>query len=529
MIRSLVGIRLRAMFAGMTGKRADRRGAPSSGRIVLIILLSAFIGLVFAYMSFFFGLTLALICIPNGQEWLMYGFFLFVAFTIVFIFSIFETKNELFDCKDNDLLLSLPIAPEKIVLARVLTVLLYNYAEAAIVLLPAFVAFSLCGASMLYFAGGLLCFLVLPLAATALSCVFGYLMALISRRFRHKNILTVVLSAAFIAAYFFLYTRFLGSVGDEITQEQLEALMRALAFLRPLGEAAMWRPLPLILFLLTGIGVSVLTWWIISRSYLRIATDQRGSARTEYRARTLRQRSAFAALTHKEFARFFSSPTYMLNAGFGLFLSVIATVFFLLRRDSLTALLQQTDIPFSVLLPALVCSAGVFFSAMNFQSAAAVSLEGKNLWIVRCAPVRARTILFAKMMPQFTLTVCVNAVCGSVCLVALGAPWYYFPLLLVSLSTATLLFCAFGICMNVVFPRFDFINDAQPVKQSVSCFLVSLIQMLYAGVCAALTGVFGCITSGAAALALVCVLHVGLGAMCMALVCVPCAGRFDRL
>ena len=125
MIKALTLIRLRAMIGSLGAKGKDG-GVKPSGRwkILGISLLFLYLGGVFAYLSGSMAVMLAPVTIAMDMGWLYFTLFNTAAFTMIFLFSIFETKSELFECKDNELLLSMPIKPRDIILSRIFTVLI---------------------------------------------------------------------------------------------------------------------------------------------------------------------------------------------------------------------------------------------------------------------------------------------------------------------------------------------------------------------------------------------------------------------
>lgn len=52
----------------------------------------------------------------------------------------------------------------------------------------------------------LLTLLILPLLSLALTCVLGWLIALISSKMRNKSLISIILSLGFLGGYFYLYS-----------------------------------------------------------------------------------------------------------------------------------------------------------------------------------------------------------------------------------------------------------------------------------------------------------------------------------
>lgn len=120
--------------------------------------------------------------------------------------SVFNTYASLYQAKDNDLLLSMPIPSGKILLVRLSGVYAIGLMYEVIVMIPTLVVWFMTVPGN---AAGVICSLLIPLVLSVvvlvLSAVLGWVVALISGRLKHKNIVVVILSLVFIAAYYYCY------------------------------------------------------------------------------------------------------------------------------------------------------------------------------------------------------------------------------------------------------------------------------------------------------------------------------------
>ena len=171
MVKKLLSIRLRATFlAAVSGKSKNGEEARvSKKKIALFAFLYAFLAIMFFALVFLLAFPLGTVLIANGGENLYFGLFMILSFTAVFMLSIFETKSELFECKDNDLLFSMPIKPGDIMFSRIFAVLFYNYLIELIIMIPVIVSYAILGGKPLGIPGGIYVLMTLPAVATALS------------------------------------------------------------------------------------------------------------------------------------------------------------------------------------------------------------------------------------------------------------------------------------------------------------------------------------------------------------------------
>ncbi len=486
MIKRLISIRLRAAFLGtLTGK--DKNGNPkgqiSTGRIVGYTLLYTFLALIFLFAVFSMAMGAGVLLLPAGAADCYFGIFMLLSLTVIFIFSIFETKSELFDCKDNELLLALPIRSGAIVLSRIFTVLIYNYIIEAIIAVPVTVVYLIFDGNILGVLGSIIVALLIPLLATALASGVGYLVALIARRMKHKTLVTTLLSMLFLGGYFFLYFGILGSSDDGFgeTDEQLAIILSALRPFGVIGSAQLLSPVPLLLFVFVCAAASFLAYYFIQKNYIRIITETRGADKRVYVEKRSSKKSAVSAIVRKEFSRIFSSSAILLNGASGVIFLGILVIFLAVERDMLTSLiLDLTGGTSSVAMTlAPVCIAATVASlAMIMFSASSLSLEGRNLWIIKSIPVSERDIIIAKTLPNIIISSVLGVVCGVSLLIITGFDIVCAVFYILTPITASIAFSFMGTVLNVAKPKFDYINETQAVKQSFPVFISTMVGML---------------------------------------------------
>ncbi len=488
MIKTLIKHRLRSVFGTMTtrSKKGPRKATPTQLLILGLVYLLA--GGSFVFISTMAAIMLGSVLIPFGASWLYYAMFFIAAFSLIFIFSIFETKAELFDCKDNDLLLSMPIKPKDITLSRISIVLLYNYIEVFIIMLPCIIYYGIKSGDAVGVFGGLFVTLLIPIIATSLASFVGYLVAYITKKLKKNNFFIVALCIAFLVLYF---------VGYEVVLAKLELFLAnveaaggvaksELLFLYHLGCAALFQPVSTLILVAATAALGVVTYLIISRNYIKIITANIKSG-TKYKSADLGEKSPLSALVSKDIRHFFSSPTYMLNTGLGLIFEVMVGVLAIVKMDTLKMLAQalfgaaSDATPEIVIIPIMI-GALVLFAGFNTMSACSISLEGKNLWIIRTVPVRELDVLHSKIISQIIITLPPSLIASVLFIIASSAPIEYWAFYIIIPTLALTFSAILGTVINVLLPKLEFTNEAEPIKQSFSVFVTMMIQMLLGAV-----------------------------------------------
>ena len=537
MIKLLVKNRIKSVLASIVGREKGGKTVKASmGKIILFAFLYLYIAVVFVGLSAMMAFSLGAVLIPMGASWLYYGIFMLATLSVVFIFSIFETKSELFEGKDNELLLSMPIRPRDVVASRVSIVLIYNYLETLIVMAPAIVAYAIFSSGdPVGIIGGVAVALLLPLFATALASAVGYLVAMITRRMRKNSFVTLAISLAFLALYMLGYTylmngmeEFLENVGNNVAQ--IGENVRILYYL---GSSALLSPIPLCLLAAVCIGAAAIAYYLISRSYVKLVTDVRGAKRAQYREKKSNQKSALFALIRKEFKKFISSSTYMLNSAIGLVFEVVLAVVAVINKSAISEALElfseELGISGSDFIAPLMVVAILLMGSMNTMSASALSLEGNNLWILKSLPLSAKEVLLSKALPQIIITAPPALFASVMMIIATEASLVYVPFLIIIPQIANVAFAVFGLVINVAFPKFSFDNDAQPIKQSLAVFITMMSQMLLMVIIAIACVALTMLGLGLLSLVLVFVLLSVLAVVITALLLTLCARRYEAL
>ncbi len=481
MLKVLLKNRINSIIGTILGKGRDKKIRKASrGRKIGTILGLAFAFAIALAYVIFFEIMLADMVLPE-LPWLYFGIFTLVSFALTFFLSIFETKSELFECKDNDLLLSMPIRSRDILASRLIIVLLYNYLSDLLFMVPAVIIYGIYTADVVGIIGGALVTLIIPFLTSSLSCGVGYIVAKLSKKFKSKTLMSVIFFLVFFGLYIFFIEYAMEGIGTFI--EGLLMLGDPNAgmdtFIYKIGMISLLKPLNFLLFVISTILIFVISFVVISVSYSKLLSTSDKTRKYKYVRRDLVSSSAFMTLIKKEFKRLFSSSTYLINASIGVIMplfvlgSVIVTLLTNIEQiGSLDGLFEAL----SVFSP-LVASAIALFGAMTFISACSLSLEGKAFWHLKVMPVSARTLLVSKAMPQLIISLPFALVTSIAVSVILKFSLVYSIFVVATSLVANVFFAFFGTFMNTAFPRFDYENEAHVVKRSASSGLTMLFQM----------------------------------------------------
>ncbi|MCI8539691.1 MAG: hypothetical protein HFF18_13725 [Oscillospiraceae bacterium] len=392
------------------------------------------------------------------------------------MFTLFAVQGLIFEGRDADFLLSMPVPARSVLLSKLTALYVENLVFCLFFLLPA-------GGAWLWYSGDGPAFVLrllvgtafLALLPTVLSLACGWLLSWFASRFSHKVLFSLLLYALMIAGVFFLAVQINLSISGltaEALGMELEQVFTGwgLPFqLFQQGVCGNWGTLAL--FCLSALVPALIAAGLLAGSYQRVLTGlHTHSSRASYQVGHLNAASRRTALLKKEAARYFGTPIYLLNTGIGLIPLVVGGGAAAFMGGRLLEPLAEAGMSEMPLTPLLALVITCLLSTVSITGSS-ISLEGRNLWILKEAPVSARDLLAAKAGFQLLLTV------PCLLIAVLGFAWGFRLglahggiLLLLGLAYAAFT-ALLGLAVNLTFPKLDAINDMVVVKQSAAALV----------------------------------------------------------
>ena len=471
MLKALLKKQLLEFFSGFTVKGNDgkSRGAGAKAGAVVLLL---FVGLTFFGM--FFSVSFMLVpVIESGNGELYISVFGILSVLMGLMGSVFLTYNALYEAKDNDMLLAMPIFPSMILFARMAGLYVVTLGFQLLVLIPsAVVYFMTAGFSALSFILYLPCVLILPLFTLAVSLVLGFFIALFSSKIRNKSFITVAFSLAFFAVYYFSMMKITDIINVLVYQSDvvMQFIKRWLYPFYLLGKGIYGDILSFVIFTVVTLAVFGTVYFVLSRSFLKLATVNKGQKKVRYKEKTAKQASGRLACFKKELLYFKNTPVYILNSSFGSLMLLVVAVIFAIKKDALLSIMAQNGFPvFS--LPLIIGIGLCLAAASNNLSSVSVSLEGRKIYLLHSLPCDAKDVFFGKIMLHTAVTGIPLVIGNIIVCISLEAELITALLLVVFSVLFTAVLAETGLVINLLFPKMEWTNETVPVKQSLSSLL----------------------------------------------------------
>ena len=475
---TLIKLRLREVLLGtMMTKRGNTNAKAKTRTPKGVIGLYALIIVSFGFMFSTWFMSLAIVLIPEGFNWVYMAFVSIVEFFMLFLGSVFMAYNQLFEAKDNEQIMSLPISPRDVLASRMISLLAVNYLYALLVGIPA-------GSVYLGFDGGTLpgiiiyivLLLFMPFFTMFFSLILGWLIGKVTTRLKRKNMITIVLSVGALLIYFYFIFTLQGRIDSLMDLDVVTNLSNTLKTKVPpaywfgqavtehnIGHALMFIALCIVPFVAAVI--------VLAKSYGKLVIASKNVARIEYKGGGFKTSSGFMSIVKMELRRFLGSATYMVNGGIGLIFVIMMIV------EVLTELRTMINIDDGIIGPSIAIIL-LFTYGLNCISSATISLEAKTMWILKSTPVETRTALIGKSAPHVIVSLPFIILGGIIANI-------FFPMTIICRIgiflvplMAVIYHALVGVYINLCWPKFNWVNEGQAIKQGLSPLLSMLVNGL---------------------------------------------------
>lgn len=487
-ISLLSGLQLVNLF-GINEVRHTKDSGKKKRFLGMAVLWTLLGGMLLSYVCMFsYGMT------RIGMTETIPVYLYTVVSLLLLVFNFFKAGSIIFQKSSYEMLVSLPVSGAAVVVSRFLTMYVTDLLLTVLIMLPGLGMYAVFARpGILFYPYGAVGMLLLPLLPITLATAMGAVIMAVSSRMRRKSLAAAVLTIAFAGGVVVISLVFSAKGESMVFEKEL------LQNLAETVEVMLVRSYPPsgwfagavggngVDLLLLG-GVTVLTFTVLvavlQRYFYQIcAALNATSARHDYKLGSLEESSPLKALWKRELRRYFASSIYVTNTMIGYLLMALlaAGIFFagLEKTEELLQLPGGLGRTFPLLLGGI---AGIMPSTSN-----ALSMEGKQFWLVQTLPVSERQLWDSKILTNLTVMVPFYLLAMLFGLPAAGLSFLESICFAVTPAVFLLFSAVAGMRINLKFPIFNWENDVQVVKQSASTLMTMLTVFLITGPCVAMT------------------------------------------
>ena len=466
-----LGILLKNSFYMMIGTFKGKDNNRSTKSAIILFLLSfILIALVFSYNAYttFDGFRKlgGIFPVFNGL------FTILVTLLVLGCLRASSTSQN----NDSDFLLSLPIKKYTIILSKTLNKYIYDLFFTLVIFLPYVVMYSIFyGVDLLFILLSILLIFLLPLLSVGLTYIVDFIVTRLFNKTKFAGILKSLFSI-FLFGIVFVFIMVTSMNYSFLDASSLDSYFSSKLITNTLLNF-LFSPnlLNIFLTLLITILPFILGTLLFTLNYGKTFAGYKSNKTT---LKFSKPKPAFNLFLKKELTNYFSSPAYMINTAIGPVMMIVFSILIAsLNLGPALSELSTKNSPSELILglSALVLS---FLTCTSTITAASISLEGKNLWLIKSSPVRENTILFSKLF-MHNIVVQPIVILSSIFLSIFNHLSFLQAIFLILIPfIMTLNISIIGLFINLKFPVLDYTDEAKVVKQSLSVTLTMLLGLV---------------------------------------------------
>ncbi|MCL2672520.1 MAG: hypothetical protein FWF10_10890 [Clostridiales bacterium] len=487
----LTKLNLSALLSGFRTRGKDGREAKRARNRLTVYIILAVCALM---MSASYSAILAM----AGQElgnMLILPTIMSLAASVLTVFSaMMRARSMLFQNRDYDFLMALPIPKKAVAGARLLAFYAIDLVFALAVMLPCGIFYAIYAQpAWPFYALFLPAVLLLPVIPIAVGGLIGTLFSALFARSRARNIINMVLQFIFLLGIVILqfgsaqFTENLHAAAGNIGAQAAGIYPFADWFARGFF-GGQW--LYMLAYLSVTLAIGAAFIFVVIRAFSRICSLLGAQPKAgKFAMSAQKSGHVLSALYKREWKRYLNCPVYVLNTLGGSLLLLVGAVFLVIYRDIVLGLAAECGLS-GFIAPALALLSG-WFTMLSATTTASVSLEGKTLWLSKSLPIRAATWLTAKLLLGFTVSGATATATALFVGIGLGLAPADFALVFLLPLALGYAGNVFGLWLNLKNPKFDWRNETEVVKQSMPTMIIALGSMALCALAVAALAILG--------------------------------------
>ena len=451
-------------------KRRNGATTPVNPLVALLpFLVLIYVSVVYSYMF--------MSSLPTDQSYIVLYLMAGVTITLCLFYGISLAMGSLFAFKDFDMLMALPLKSNIVVLSKLLSFYVMELLYGLFTFIPSLIIYGIrVQAGLVYYLLGIIGALFLPVIPVIVASLVAVVIRKLAGMTKHHNLwanlLSIVAFAAFMIAIFSM---------NGLSDAQAANIFGQVAAILKLFPNVQWYLQGILepnigwfaLSILMNVVVGGLFVYLFSPAILKInATITDTYHVKNFKLGRLQRNGVVKTLFHKEVKRFLGNFMYMMNTAVGEIMFIMFAVYLVWNKDNLQAMLYQMGIVDTNQVVLLILAAvATFTGLMCTISGVSISLEGKNLWLLKTLPVRTQDIFLAKILLAEVVVLIPSLIGLVIIAIVFQFNWLYW-LIGIGYLLAMSFFASGGyLVVNLLLPKLDYDRDIIVIKQSASTFV----------------------------------------------------------
>jgi len=437
------------------------------------------------------------------------GFLIFVICATCFISAIGRAFKNLYDVKDNQFLLSMPVSASEIFISKIILTIMQEFFVCILLSLSLQLSFMIASGGMLYpiFKVGTFNFifmfiqttLILPIVISLFAILISVPVMLLVKFIKKHTWLVVVslLSLMALGLYLFsiitnLAVENISLIGQWFTltyklQSALNGFVNKSWIFKIIVEcyksSACWWSLLVLISLLLIFGV--MAYFLIKPFYYKISVTENIKQRKvkdnkKKNTNQISSSSSFWAITKKNILLLWGNPSHFLS----FFAVVLLMPFIILLIDKFFNALYLRDLGYNLLFGSNLAMIEIFSLMGSTYAGTGVSQEGENFYLLKSSPISYFKQAYSKILINFVINFVLIFVSSFIACLTTSITWLQFILLVVCSSLINLAYLLFAYSHDFAHPNVSWKDrsEFQKSKNIGRTILFALVWGLIYGI-----------------------------------------------
>lgn len=394
------------------------------------------------------------------------------------LMSVYKASGYLYSFKDYDLLMSLPVKTSEVLVSKLSLLYGTNLIICVIIGVPSLLAYGIKSSSgIVYYAFAFIAMVFVSLIPMSVGALLSLALGKISTKFRSTNIVMIIGSFLLVLALM-VGSYFMNNVSAERVQNSAILIgdMAQLYFPTRFFVHALenLNTVSLLIFILISVLPFILLVLLFSRSFKTINSkmNERYKA-ASYKMTSLKVSSVLQALYKKEINFYFSSYIYVLNTSMGSVMMTIVTIGIAMFGGENMAQMLEIPMVNEFIVPAATAVISLCV-CLTCTTAPSISLEGKNLWIVKSLPINPIDMIKSKILVNLIIILPILFINTVILAVSLKMTLISYIAFLFTATLYAFYISLAGIIINLYLPKLEWKSHMVVVKQSASVIVAML-------------------------------------------------------
>ena len=497
--KALLRLQLLSRFADMKPKNLKTALKEKKGRTIGMFIAIAFLVVYLGVILYIVETKMLDFMIKMGAPEMLITMAVMLTTLGTLIMSFFFVLSALYLGRDASYLAALPLKSRTILSAKMMQVWISETLIDAIILLPACILYGVrIGVDPGFYLRMVVVWMLIALIPICVIAFVSSLLIRLSALWKHREILLTVSGLALMVAYMFLMMN-MGSItgnsseGGEMIRQLVESSSARIGAMTQLFPPAAWAANGMlgqnygmfVVWILISLVAPVITVWLLGYGYRKLSmlqSETPGSGKKKFTGKeSFTGGSQLKACCLREIKTIFRVPSYATNILPICFMPLLMVIMICVvmggkggdNGESLVMMLQNLP---QVLVMCILAAIMAYVAGMNPALSTAVTREGKGHDILTALPVHYMTLIRAKFIVGFSLSM-MGLIAATIALIIIFPKFVLVTILALILCILfSYMNAALALSRDIKKPRLDWVTEQEAVKQNFGVLISMLIS-----------------------------------------------------